>query len=363
MSAHETPHEIITDPVLSAKAAGLRYVSDTKPGITRKRAGKSWSYTSPSGETIRDPDTRDRIKSLGIPPAWTDVWICPNPKGHIQATGHDAKGRKQYSYHPRWREVRDDTKYERMIEFGKVLPDIRKHVQKDLAKHGLPREKVLATIVKLLETTLIRVGNKEYARTNKSFGLTTMRNKHVDVKGASLRFQFKGKSGKQHTIGIKDRRLARIVEKCHELPGQELFQYINDGGQPHPISSEDVNDYLREITGQEFTAKDFRTWTGTVLAAIMLKDLEASRSEAQAKRNVVQAIESVAEKLGNTPAICRKCYVNPIVLDSYLDGTLIEALKARTAEEIEVSSGELDPQEAAVLAFLQQRLEHMESKD
>ena len=252
--------------------------------------------------------------------------------------------------------MRDDTKYERILEFGKALPAIREHVQKDLAKHGLPRDKVLATVVKLLETTLIRVGNKEYARTNKSFGLTTMRNRHVDFKGATLRFKFKGKSGKHHTIGIKDRRLARIVERCHELPGQELFQYIDDEGSPHPIDSEDVNNYLREITGQDFTAKDFRTWTGTVLAAQALQAFEAFDSEAQAKHNILEAIEDVAERLGNTPAICRKCYVHPLVLDSYLDGTLIESLKQRVENELTESLGDLKAEEAAVLAFLQQRL-------
>jgi DNA topoisomerase-1 len=356
MKGNGTQPDISADPVASAKAAGLRYVTDKRPGITRKRAGKNWRYTGPDGQIIRDRQTRERINSLGIPPAWTEVWICPNPQGHIQATGRDTRGRKQYRYHPLWREVRDETKYGRMIEFGKALPLIRKRVEKDMAKHGLPREKVLATVVKLLETTLIRIGNEEYARTNKSFGLTTMRNRHVNVEGATLRFKFKGKSGKQHTIGIKDRRLARIVERCHELPGHELFQYIADDGKPHPIDSEDVNNYLREITGQDFTAKDFRTWTGTVLAAISLHEFEAFDSEAQAKRNIMRAIESVAEKLGNTPTICRKCYVHPLVLDSYLEGTLLETLKQRVESELTESLSDLRPEEAAVLAFLQQSL-------
>jgi DNA topoisomerase-1 len=356
-------HSDIADPVLSAKAAGLRYVSDTKPGITRKRVGNGWSYSGPDGQTIHDRETRDRIKSLGIPPAWTDVWICPDPRGHIQATGRDAKGRKQYRYHLKWREVRDENKYEHMIEFGKALPAIRKQVEKDLARHGLPREKVLATVVKLLEVTLIRVGNKEYARDNKSFGLTTMRNRHINIEGSTLRFKFMGKSGKQHTIGIKDRRLARIVEKCHELPGQELFQYIDDDGEPHSIDSEDVNNYLREITGQDFTAKDFRTWTGTMLAAEALLAFEAFDSEAHAKRNIVRAIESVAEKLGNTPTICRQCYVHPLVFDSYLDGTLLETLKQRAEAELSEALGELRPEEAAVLAFLQQRLARVASSE
>ena len=363
MATFQAQPNIVTDPVLSAKVAGLRYVNDTRPGITRKRAGKHWSYIAPNGEVIRDKEIRERINSLGIPPAWTDVWICPNPSGHIQATGRDAKGRKQYRYHLQWREVRDDTKYGRMVEFGKALPMIRKQVEKDLARHGLPKEKVLATVVKLLETTLIRVGNKEYARTNKSFGLTTMRNRHVDIKGASLRFQFRGKSGQQHTVGIRDRRLANIVERCHELPGHELFQYIGDDGKPHPIDSEDVNNYLREITGQDFTAKDFRTWTGTALAAEALQAFEAFDSEAQAKHNIMSAIESVAEKLGNTPAICRSSYVHPLILDSYLDGTLVKTLKERVESELSSDSlSQLRPEEAAVLAFLQQRLTNMEVK-
>ena len=353
-----SPHEpeTITDPAESAKAAGLRYVSDDKPGITRKRQGRSFSYYSPDGERITDSEIIERIKSLGIPPAWNKVWICPNPKGHIQATGRDLKGRKQYRYHPRWREVRDETKYERMIAFGQALPEIRKRVDEDLRKHDFPREKVLATVVKLLETTLIRVGNEEYARTNKSFGLTTMRNRHVEVEGGTIRFKFRGKSGKDHLIEVNDRRLARAVARISELPGQELFQYLDDEDEPHTVTSEDVNDYLREITGEDFTAKDFRTWTGTVLAARALQQFEAFDSEAQAKTNIVQAIEEVAQSLGNTPTICRKCYVHPIVLDSYLDGTLLETLKQRTEKELAQSLGHLEPEEAAVLAFLQQRL-------
>ncbi len=348
--------EIITDPVESAKAARLRYVSDDKPGITRKRRGRSFSYFSPDGERITDEEIIERVKSLGIPPAWIKVWICPNPKGHIQATGRDLKGRKQYRYHPRWRTVRDETKYGRMIAFGQALPKIRKQVDEDLRKHDFPREKVLATVVKLLETTLIRVGNEEYARTNKSFGLTTMRNRHVKIEGGTIRFKFRGKSGKDHIIEVNDRRLARAVERISELPGQEIFQYLDDEDEPHTVTSEDVNDYLREITEQDFTAKDFRTWTGTVLAARALQQFEAFDSEAQAKSNVVQAIEEVAQSLGNTPTICRKCYVHPVVLDSYLDGTLLETLKQRTEKELSQSLGSLEPEEAAVLAFLQQRL-------
>lgn len=348
--------DITTDPVESAKAAGLRYVNDDKPGITRKRRGRSFSYFGSDGERITDEDTIERIKSLGIPPAWNKVWICPNPKGHIQATGRDLKGRKQYRYHPRWREVRDETKYERMMAFGQALPKIRERVDEDLRKHGFQREKVLATVVKLLETTLIRVGNEEYARTNKSFGLTTMRNRHVKIEGGTIRFKFCGKSGKDHLIVVSDRRLARAVERISELPGQELFQYLDDADEPHTVTSEDVNEYLREITDQDFTAKDFRTWTGTVLAARALQQFEAFDSEAQAKTNIVQAIEKVAQSLGNTPTICRKCYVHPVVLDSYLDGTLLKTLKQRTEKKLSQSLGSLEPEEAAVLAFLQQRL-------
>ena len=350
------PTEPLTDPVESAKAAGLRYVTDTMPGIRRKRAGKHFSYRGPDGKPIRDPDELRRIKALAIPPAWTDVWICPTPTGHLQATGRDAKGRKQYRYHPRWREVRDEAKYERMIAFGEALPLIRERTERDLARPGLPREKVLAAVVRLLETTLIRVGNEEYARQNRSFGLTTMRDRHVKIEGAKLRFQFRGKSGKQHTIGLNDRRLARLVRRCQELPGQELFQYLDEDGQPHPVESADVNDYLRQITGRDFTAKDFRTWAGTVLAARALQEFEAFDSATQAKKNLVRAIEGVAERLGNTPSICRKCYVHPAVLDTYLEGALIETLQERVEQELSEALQGLRAEEAAVLALLRQRL-------
>ncbi|MFL5734789.1 MAG: DNA topoisomerase IB [Chloroflexia bacterium] len=352
----EVMPKITTDPVESAKAAGLRYVSDAKPGITRRRAGKGFSYVGPDREPVRDAKTLGRIKSLAIPPAWTGVWICPVENGHIQATGRDAKGRKQYRYHPRWREVRDETKYGRMIAFGKALPAIRKRVEEDMSLPGLPREKVLATVVRLLETTLIRVGNEEYAKQNRSFGLTTMRTRHVDVSGSTLRFAFKGKSGKRHSIQLKDRRVAAIVRRFQDLPGQELFQYLDEDGELHPIDSQDVNDYLQEITGQDFTAKDFRTWAGTVLAAMALQELEAFDTDAQARKNVVSAIESVAERLGNTAAICRKCYVHPTVLDSYLDGSLIATFKQRAEQEMQEALDDLPSEEAAVLAFLQERL-------
>ena len=314
--------EILTDPAQSAKAAGLRYVSDTKPGIQRKRHGKSFRYIDANGTPVREKDTLARIKSLVIPPAWTDVWICPNPNGHLQATGRDARGRKQSRYHPRWREIRDETKYSRMKIFGEFLPGIRQRVERDLALAGLPREKILAPIVRLLETTFIRVGNAEYARENHSYGLTTMRTKHVDVSGSKVSFHFKGKSGKQHSIDLNDRRLARIVQRCLDLPGYELFQYLDENGEHHTVDSADVNDYLREITGQNFTAKDFRTWAGSVLACTVLREFDAFTSETEAKRNVVRAIEAVAARLGNIPSVCRKCYVHPAVLECYLSGAM-----------------------------------------
>jgi DNA topoisomerase I len=352
----DLPTNVPVDPVESAQAAGLRYVADTQPGIRRQRVGRHFRYVGPDGQTVRDPDTLRRIKSLAIPPAWTDVWICPRPNGHVQATGRDAKGRKQYRYHPRWRTVRDETKYGRMIAFGQALPHIRRRAEQDMALPGLPREKVLGTVVRLLETTLIRVGNEEYARQNHSFGLTTMRDRHVDVDGTILRFHFRGKAGKRHVVDIRDRRLARIVQRCRDIPGQELFQYVDDAGEHHSIESADVNAYLREISGQDFTAKDFRTWAGTVLAAWALNEFEAFDSQTQAKQNVVRAIENVAERLGNTPAICRRCYVHPAVIDSYLDGSLIEALKDQIQDELTDALASLPPEEAAVLALLHRRL-------
>lgn len=347
---------IVKDPVLSAKEAGLRYVSDTGPGIRREPAEDGFKYIGPDGKTIKNKTELQRIKALGIPPAYTDVWICPIPNGHLQATGRDAKGRKQYRYHPRWREVRDENKYGRMLAFGQALPLIRQQVERDLARPGLPREKVLATVVRLLEVTLIRVGNEEYAKTNKSFGLTTMRDRHVKVEGSKVRFQFKGKSGKQHNITLNDRRLARIVKRCRDLPGYELFQYLDEAGQHQTIDSNSVNEYLRSITGQDFTAKDFRTWSGTVLAALALQEFEAFDSETQAKKNVVRAIETVSTRLGNTPSICRKCYVHPAVIASYLDGSLKDTLKQEVEQELSDSLDRLQPEEAAVLAFLQKRL-------
>lgn len=354
---HPSPVKVPeADPVESARSAGLRYVSDEKPGITRKRRGKSgFAYFNVRGKKIADPDTLLRIRQLAIPPAWERVWISPDERGHIQAVGRDQRGRKQYRYHPRWREVRDATKYEKMIAFVPALPHIRARVKRDLAKPGLSREKVLATVVRLLETTLIRVGNDEYASSNNSFGLTTLRDRHAKINGSKVRFRFKGKSGVEHEIDLNDPQLAKIVRKCQELPGEELLQYVDDGGAVRDIGSGDVNDYLREITGQEFTAKDFRTWAGTVLAATALKEFEVVDSKARMKKNVVQAIESVAKKLGNTRTVCKKCYIHPAVLDAYVDGSFLDTIGQR-ARKLDKRLGTLRPEEAAVLVLLQRRL-------
>lgn len=312
------------DTVDTAKAAGLRYVYDSRPGIRRLKRGEGFRYVGPDGRPIRDAETLARIKSLVIPPAWTDVWICPVANGHLQATGRDARGRKQSRYHPRWRTTRDEVKYERMLAFGQALPKIRQHVKRDLALQGMPREKVLATIVALMETTLIRVGNVEYAKANHSYGLTTMKRRHVKVVGNRLRFDFDGKSGVHHTIDVCDRRLVKVVKASRDLPGYELFEYIDEAGELRVVDSGDVNDYLREKTKDNFTAKDFRTWAGTVLACAVLSRFEAFGSEREAKKNVVAAIAEVAGKLGNTPSVCRKCYVHPTVLDCYLKGAMKE---------------------------------------
>jgi DNA topoisomerase-1 len=344
----------LADPVVSARAVGLRYVSDQTPGIKREHRGKNFRYRHPAGKLVRDPETLRRIKSLVIPPAWTDVWICADANGHLQATGRDDRRRKQFRYHPRWREIRDETKYARMIAFARMLPQIRRRIKKDMALSGMQRNQVLATVVRLLEVSLIRVGNDEYARENDSFGLTTMRNKHVDVRGAALRFHFRGKAGKWHDVDVRDRHIARIVERCQDLPGQELFQFVDADGGRHDVRSEDVNEYIRECTGQEFTAKDFRTWAGTVLAAQALCAFEKCDTKVQVKKNIVAAVASVAQKLGNTPAVCKKCYIHPHVLDSYLEGTLIEALKQRSKKS-KTPRG-LPSEEAAVLGLLQRRL-------
>ncbi len=315
----------LDDPVEAARAAGLQYVSDAVPGISRRRAGRSFSYAMPDGEIVRQKERLSRIKALAIPPAWSNVWICPSPRGHIQATGRDARGRKQYRYHQRWREVRDESKYGRMIAFGQALVKIRQRVDSDLSRSGLPRDKVVATIVRLLDSSYIRIGNTEYARDNESFGLTTMREEHVAVRGERVRFTFRGKSGKNHDIDVRDRRLAAIVRRCQELPGQELFRYLDEEGTPRHVDSADVNDYLRETKGDDFTAKDFRIWAGTVLAARELAQLGRFTSETEAKRNLVAAVKAVSARLGNTQAVCRKCYVHPAVIDSYLAGRIIDA--------------------------------------
>ena len=357
-SADQIPSDPVpnTDPPAAARAAGLRYVHDDRPGISRKPAGDAFRYLDAKGEPVEDEATLKRIKSLAIPPAWTDVWICPQANGHLQATGRDARGRKQYRYHPKWREVRDEVKYERMIKFGKALPQIRKEVDRALSLPGLPREKVLATIVYLLEATMMRIGNDEYARENKSYGLTTLRNRHVKIDGSEVGFRFRGKSGVVHDVKVHDRRLARIIQRTRDLPGQDLFQYLDEDGETHTVGSADVNDYLRTITGEDYTAKDFRTWSGTVLAAMALQEFEAVDSDTQAKKNVVRAIESVAQRLGNTPSVCRKCYVHPAVLDAYLDGTMLEGLCARAEESLVEDLKDLQPEEAAVLAMLERRL-------
>jgi DNA topoisomerase-1 len=317
-------------------------------------------YRRADGRVIRNPADLKRIRALVIPPAWKDVWICPDPKGHLQATGRDARGRKQYRYHPQWRTHRDTNKFERLEEFAAVLPKLRARVHADLARPGLPRQKVLATVVQLLEKSLIRVGNDEYAKTNKSFGLTTLRDQHVEVKGGTVRFRFRGKSGKLHNVDINDRRLARIIKECRDLPGQELFQYLDDNGDVQDVNSADVNAYVREITGSDFTAKDFRTWSATVLAATALRDARAHRGDvvsgrttmAAAKKNVGRAIEAVSGLLGNTPAVCRKSYIHPVILESYMDRSMEEKLARTMPAAIRRVASKLRPDEVTALRIL-----------
>jgi len=348
--------KIVAEAMDAAEGAGLSYVSDDRPGYTRKAKGDDFEWFNADGELIRDEQRLLRIKRLAIPPAWTEVWVSPLPNGHIQATGRDARGRKQYLYHERWREVRDENKYDRIISFGKALPKIRRRITRDLKLPGLPRNKVLATVVQLLERTFIRIGNEEYARENKSFGLTTMKDRHVEVKGVKLRFRFRGKSGREHEVDVTDRRIAKIVSKLQDLPGQDLFQYLDDGSEVRDITSQDVNEYLREITGEDFSAKDFRTWAGTVLTAIALNAQEKFENGKQAKANIKTAISAVAKILGNTPTICRKCYVHPAVLETYLDQKSIEGWKRTTEAALEKEDVDLRSSEAAVLKFLEARL-------
>jgi DNA topoisomerase-1 len=355
--------QTIVDPKDAAESAGLRYVSDTRPGIRRRKSGKGFTYTRADGCRLTEANVLSRIKSLAIPPAWTDVWICPFADGHIQATGRDAKGRKQYRYHVLFREVRESTKYEHVVAFAEALPALRAKVGEHMGLRGLPREKVLATVVHLLETTLIRVGNDDYAKQNNSYGLTTLKTRHVAVDGNEVRFRFTGKSGKHWSLRVRDRRIAKIIRACQELPGQELLQYLDDEGKPQDVTSSDVNAYLKEITGKDITAKDFRTWAGTVLAAMALNEVKSFDTAAQAKRNLRTAIENVAARLGNTATICRKCYVHPEVLTSYLDGYLVLEVKSVVESELREDLDHLKPEEAAVLAILRGRLARELARD
>lgn len=344
------------DARAAAQEAGLRHTSDSEPGLRRVGAGTGFFYRDADGARVTDERTLRRIATLAIPPAWTNVWISTRSNGHLQATGRDARGRKQYRYHPRWREVRDETKFEAVLSFGRALPEIRRRVDADLRRRGLPREKVLAAVVRLLETTLIRVGNEEYARDNQSFGLTTMQRRHADVSGARITFSFRGKSGVPHEVALNDRRLATIVRRTQALPGKELFAYVDDDGQRHSIDSGDVNDYLRDISGEDFTAKDFRTWAGTLLAARALAAFEETDSAAAATSNVVAAVEDVAGHLGNTAAVCRACYVHPALVEAYLDGQTVATIRRGAVDGLMSQVDDLPSEEAAVLALLASRV-------
>jgi DNA topoisomerase-1 len=357
MAAGGAASEPLSEPAAAARTVRLRHVSDDRPGIARRRASSGFDYLDEAGKLIGDYEMLSRIKALAIPPAWTDVWICPFANGHIQATGRDARGRKQYRYHPRWCETRDETKFDRMIVFSRVLPRIRKRVDADLRRHGLPRERVLAAIVRLLELTLFRIGNSEYSRANKSFGLTTLRNRHAEISGTTIRIAFRGKSGVWNEGRVSDRRLARIVKNCRDLPGYSLFQYLDEEGERHTIGSADVNDYLREISGEEITAKDFRTWAGTYLAAMALQELDPLGEETTTQRStLVRAVEQVAGHLGNTVAVCCKCYIHPAIFDGYLDGTLRKTLETRIRAYQARCVAQMSAEEAAVTAFLRLRL-------
>jgi len=343
------------DPSSTARDAGLRYATDARPGITRRRSGRGFSYREEDGDLIRDRTVLARIRALAIPPAWAEVWICPWPTGHIQATGRDARGRKQYRYHTRWAARRGTDKFDRMLFFAKALPDIRARCEEDLARPGLPREKVLAAVVRLLELTLIRVGNDEYARLNRSFGLTTLRDRHARIVGSAIRFRFRGKSGVQHEVGLRDRRLAGVVRRCQELPGQELFQYVGEDDEVCEVTSDDVNDYLRAATEGSYTAKDFRTWAGTVLAYRALRALQPVAGEQGARRAVVEAIRLTADQLGNTPAVARGSYVHPAVLEAYLEGSLGGALVEVAEDQVLPPPGADPVEEQAVMELLRQR--------
>jgi DNA topoisomerase-1 len=340
----------------SAARAGLVYVTDGVAGISRRRAGAGWTYYAPTGERIQDVAARRRLDSLAIPPAWTEVWICPDPEGHIQATARDARGRKQYRYHPSYREARDQSKFRRMLEFSEALPRLRERMERDLRSANLSRNQLLATVVRLLDRTLIRVGNDEYARENRSFGLTTLRRRHVSVKGSTLRFSFRGKSGIEHSIAVNDLRLAHIVQRCRDLPGQEMFQYVDAFGRRQSVTSDDVNAYLREISGRDITAKDFRTWGGTMLAALELRTMGPASSRREADRNIIRAIDAVAERLGNTRTVCRKYYIHPGLLEAYHLGHIVPAPRRQRAPRREKPEAALRRDEVLVLQFLQERL-------
>jgi DNA topoisomerase-1 len=318
----------------------LHYVDDTQPGITRRKLRGKFCYFGPTGQRIVDPQEIQRLNALAVPPAYTDVWICSDPRGHLQATGRDARGRKQYRYHPRWREVRDSDKYSRLRDFGLALPKLRKQLETLLEAPGLSRDKVMATVITLLDATLIRVGNTQYARDNRSYGLTTLRNRHVEVNGSAIQFQFRGKSGVEHQITVKDRRLARIIKRCQDSPGQNLFQYLDENGERHTITSADVNAYLQTLTGADFTAKDYRTWAGSALALAVLRELEW-QPESQAKQHVVAMVKDVARQLGNTPAVCRKCYIHPALLERFVLGELAQLPKARARQGLKAEEAGL----------------------
>ena len=341
----------------AATRAGLKYVTDGFAGITRQRAGSGWVYFAPNGARIRDAEKRKRLNSLAIPPAWTDVWICPDPDGHIQATARDARGRKQYRYHPSYREARDRSKFQHMLEFSEVLPHLRERIERDLRAPDQTRRQLLATVVRLLDRTLIRVGNDEYARDNKSYGLTTLRRRHVRVDGATLSFSFRGKSGVEHSVSVSDPRLARIIQRCQDLPGEELFQYLDHAKKRQSVSSDDVNEYLRELTGRDVTAKDFRTWGGTMLAAVELRTMGAAASRREADRNILRAVDAVAERLGNTRAVCRKYYVHPTLLRAYLMGETVPLPEQNGKKHARrrKHGAALRRDEIVVLQFLQER--------
>jgi len=340
----------------SAQAAGLRYVTDAEPGIRRRRVGRGFSYVDPDGRVVREREHIRRFRSLMIPPAWNDVWICPMPEGHLQVTARDARGRKQYRYHPGFRAQRDSLKFEKMVELSDVLWKVRKRVERDIARPGLQRRTVMATLVWLLDRTLIRVGSHELARENDSFGLTTLRRRHVSIEGSTLRFEFRGKSGVAHAVAVTDRRIARIVQRCRELPGRELFQYVDARGRRQIVYADDVNTYLREITGRDITAKDFRTWAGTMIAAEALRELGPAATQREAKHNVLCAIDRTAERLGNTRAVCRKYYIHPVLLEAYLEGNVLPPLPTRVWQERRPHGPTLRRHEAEVLAFLKARM-------